>query len=503
MAQEDAGYAYLVTNLRLPALPLDQAAVIDSAVKGRRTVPREDQVVLEFEPKFRPVPTLRAHLQFALRYEGVNLQVLSLLFAAIGPDLVAAWLAERPESAYARRAAFLYEWLTGMTVSAAAARKAAFVPLLDAKLQFDYPSGERNPKFRVIDNLPGTRAFCPLARRTPFLVSMQDKRLPERAAATLSRYDPDLLRRAATYLYLKETHSSFEVERERPSPSRAQRFSDLLREAETGAPLSEERFIELQNSIVDARFREASYRTTQNWVGDDLGYRKRIAFVPPRPEDVHDLMEGLIAYFNRHRRVPGAMDPVAAAASLAFGFVFIHPFLDGNGRLHRYLIHEVLATAGFTPPGIVLPVSAVILADIRRYEEVLSHFSKPLLKRTDFVPEPVMASGNDALYFRYFDATEQTQYLYQALERTIVHDLQDEIDFLLGFDRARAALNAIADWPAHSADLFIRVVQQNGGRLSATKRDSHFGWMTEAEISAAEAGVLQAFGPGKAGQERS
>jgi Fic family protein len=42
--------------------------------------------------------------------------------------------------------------------------------------------------------------------------------------------------------------------------------------------------------------------------------------------------------------------------------VFIHPFLDGNGRLHRYLIREELSVLGFTPKGIVLPVSAFILS---------------------------------------------------------------------------------------------------------------------------------------------
>lgn len=301
--------------------------------------------------------------------------------------------------------------------------------------------------------------------------------------------------RAAAYLYLKETHSSFEVEREHPSPSRAQRFADLLREAESGAPLSEERFIALQNAVVDPRFRESSYRTTQNWVGDDWGYRPRIAFVPPRPEDVGSLMDGLLGLSERQRQAPNAIDPVVAAASLAFGFVFIHPFLDGNGRLHRYLIHEALATAGFTPPGIVLPVSAVILADLGRYEDVLAHFSKPVLQRTDFASDAVKAQGNDAVYFRYFDATEQAQYLYQALERTVEHDLQEEIDFLLGFDRARAALNTLTDWPAHSADLFIQVVRQNEGRLSVTKRASHFSWMTEAEIALAETIVVEAFQP--------
>ena len=111
------------------------------------------------------------------------------------------------------------------------------------------------------------------------------------------------------------------------------------------------------------------------------------------------------------------------------------------------------------------------------------------------MPDGAAAKGNDAVYFRYFDATEQAQYLYHALDRTVNHELPQEIDFLLGFDRARVVLNTLADWPAHSADLFIRVVRQNNGRLSAAKRDSHFSWMTAAEIAAAEAAVVESFAP--------
>ncbi len=36
----------------------------------------------------------------------------------------------------------------------------------------------------------------------------------------------------------------------------------------------------------------------------------------------------------------GRVDAVCAAAAAAFGFVFIHPFEDGNGRIHRFLIHQ-------------------------------------------------------------------------------------------------------------------------------------------------------------------
>jgi hypothetical protein len=43
------------------------------------------------------------------------------------------------------------------------------------------------------------------------------------------------------------------------------------------------------------------------------------------------------------------------------------------------------------------------------------------------------------VYFRFFDATAQALFLYRALERTVMHDLREEIEYLIGLDRARAA----------------------------------------------------------------
>jgi len=147
----------------------------------------------------------------------------------------------------------------------------------------------------------------------------------------------------------------------------------------------------------------------------------------------------------------------------------------------------------------VLPVSAVILADLDKYVHALERMSKPLQARTTYNPDvpEAPATGNDALYFRFFDATEQASFLYWALERTIEHDLEEEITFLLGFDAARARLTRLVDWPAHSLDLFVHLVHQNGGTLSKTKRQSHFSWMTDDEARRFETVVAEAFGDRK------
>lgn len=493
---ERVGYARLIDRFDLPALPLATISAIDTAVRGRTSIHLGDQQVEQYQPSYRPDDTPEADLQFALRYEGVNLEVLALLFARWGGAELQALVALHPEASYARRAAYLYEWLTGDSLQVQVPAKSSYVAVIDDTKQFALTRGVRNAKFKVIDNLPGNRNFCPLTRATSYLQRTLRKSFRTRIQETLTKYDPDLLRRAAAFLYLKETQSSFEVEREKPSPARAQRFVDLLHEAESNRPLSEDRFIELQNAVVDSRSREASYRTSQNWIGDDLGHRKRIAFVPPRPDDARKMMDGLVEFSEKLRADPTELDPIIAAASLSFGFVYIHPFIDGNGRLHRYLIHEVLSTAGFTPKGIVLPVSAVILANLDQYTAALEVFSRPLTARTSFNPytPEAPASGNDAVYYRYFDATAQTEFLCRALERTIEQDLDQEISFLLGFDTARKALNQELDWPPHSLDLFIRVVHQNGFMLSKSKRDAHFAWMTDEEISRSEKTVADSFG---------
>ena len=500
MVVTPVGYQRLIDRYKLSALPLTQVAVIDTRVKGRETGAAGSVDQLRFEARYQPEPTFEGDLQFALRYEGLNLEVLELLFTRSGPEPLVAWLRAQPESAYARRAGFLYEWITGkeLDVSALSAR-ASYVPVLDESLQFGIGgAGAVTRKFRVRDNLPGTREFCPLIRKTGALVEMMKKDLHARAQEALSRYEPGLIRRAAQYLLLKETRSSYEVEREKPSSGRIQRFVDLLRAADIGQPLSEERFVALQNAVLEPRWHEFTYRHRQNWVGAYHRTREVVDFVPPRPEDVGSLMNGLCAFSERGREAfknGSKLDPVIHATAVAFGFVFVHPFFDGNGRLHRYLIHEELSVLGFTPRGIVLPASVFILANIDQYTEVLEQFSRPRLTRTEFDPlfPDVAARGNDPVYFRFFDATAQALFLYRALEQTVMKDLREEIDYLLGLDRARMRLRNEIDWPGQSLDLFINLVRQGGGTLSQTKRRSQFNWMKDEEIQRFVPVVNEAF----------
>ena len=98
----------------------------------------------------------------------------------------------------------------------------------------------------------------------------------------------------------------------------------------------------LQRGTVDERFANNDYRMTWNYPGEAVRIgQERIRFVPPKPQDLPDLMCG---WLDACKQMEAAkVRPVLTATVAAFGFVFMHPFDDGKGRIHRFLIHHILA----------------------------------------------------------------------------------------------------------------------------------------------------------------
>ena len=184
-----------------------------------------------------------------------------------------------------------------------------------------------------------------------------------------------------------------------------------------------------------------------------------------------------------------SIDAVIAAAVLAFGFVYAHPFQDGNGRIHRYLIHHVLAQRGFNPAGVIFPVSAAILERIDDYRLVLEEYAKRLLPLIDWEPTPdgnVQVKNDTADFYRFFDATPHAEFLYSCVRTTIEQDLPRETAFLAHYDQFRSRIQALVEMPDRTVDLLFRFLHQNGGKLSKRARAQEFEKMTDAEAGAAE-----------------
>jgi Fic family protein len=453
------------------SLPINRPAVRSEVVRGARKTRITDGTVLEqYPPTYAPTDVF-GHLRFAMRYEPIDLNVLDTLFKTIERSAFEAWIKTEPIGKYARRAWYLYEFLTGEVLDIPDVPPTESVMLLDPELHIT-ATGKRIRRQRIIDNLLGNKTYCPMIRRTDKLIAAMQQQLGQEAKSLIEGADPSLLARAVHYLFTKETKSSFAIEGEVPSADRTLRFVAALGRADDFNTSDKHAFVELQNSIVDPRYAQKDWRTYQNYVGQtSSNFTEIVHFICPKPEDVNDLMNGWMEMVGRVES--GGVDPVCAAAITGFGFVFIHPFEDGNGRIHRFLIHHSLAKLNFAPQGILFPVSAAMLRAPKAYDTALNAFSNSITPRIRYEMDDqqhlTVLNKTDNLY-RYYDATPQAEYLYEAVAETIRKDLREEIEFLEVFDKSMAAVKGIVDMPNARASSLIRFVLQNHGTLSKNKR---------------------------------
>ncbi|HOZ45643.1 MAG TPA: Fic family protein [Candidatus Hydrogenedentes bacterium] len=494
-----AGYAELIERYGLEVMPnWHRSSIAVSAV--RRANEANGAVDESYPATYWPGSNATDHLEFALKYDGTNLAILASVFGKIPDRDLVEYVRSKPTGKYARRLWFLYEFLTGNTLPLEDVKQGNYVDLLDPDEYYTVDVPRRVRRQRINDNLLGNHQFCPVVRRTQVLRDYEKADLSSRCLRVIDAYSPDLLRRALNYLYNRETRSSFEIESIRPTSSRVERFVAMLQLAEQEDFCEKGQLVRLQNGIVDPRFRDEDYRSVQNYVGETITLGKeRVHFASPKPEDLAGLMAGLEV---AHRRMEEAkVHPVIHAATIAFGFVFLHPFEDGNGRIHRFLLHNILARRGFTPKALMFPVSAAMLKNRARYDEALEAFSRPLLILVDYNldKEGHMAVHNDtAAWYRYIDMTPQAEALFDFIERTIDTELASELSFLAHYDKAKKAIQDIVDMPDRDIDLFIRCCLQNNGRIAKGKRMTHFDRLTDTEIAQMEEVVRNAYGNGDA-----
>jgi hypothetical protein len=438
----------------------------------------------------RPSDGLGAHLEFALKREGVDLSVLAALFRIIDPDEVSEIVRKTPTGKYSRRIWFLYEWLTGRALDLPDAPKVKAEPVVDPELQVASSEGYISSRHRVVDNLPGPPAFCPMVRWTPELRAQVGRRWDERAREVLGRVHGDVVSRAAAFLLLSDSRASFQIEGERPGLPRVERWGRAIGDA-GAVDLSADELVRLQRIVLgDSRWVQPGLREEGGFVGEhDRVTRAPLPeHVSARPEDLHDLLTGLIAF--ERRSLERGIDPVVTAAVVAFGFVYIHPFEDGNGRIHRWLIHHVLARAGYSPEGLIFPVSASILRSVSEYENVLRSHSAPLLEHIEWEATEtgnVRVLNETDRFYRYFDATAHAEFLYARVEETVERDLPQEVAYLEGFDRfAERVQRLLGDMPHSTVDLLHRFLTQGVGRLSKRAREKEFEMLTPEEVGAVE-----------------
>ncbi len=482
------GYASIIRKLQLP-IPITKPFAIVS-LKAKRSE-NDDFIVLpnsylpEDNKSLSEIEALYKQLVFALKYEGVNLLVFSALVKYYAEKELSELVSVEPTGQYSRRIWFLIEWflereLKGIPNLA----KKSYVNVLETKLQYAV-RGIKSARHLVNNNLPGTVDYCPLIRKTPKLEQYINENLSGQKNEYLKGIGKNILLRASAFLLFKDSKASFSIEGESPKSKRAARWGQAIGQAGT-KDLSTEEFERLQQIVIEnPRFVDMGYRKKGGFVGD----RDRDTFSPipdhisARQKDLDQLMNGLIETNNI--LLSNEIDAVLAAAIIAFGFVFIHPFVDGNGRIHRYLIHHVLAKKQFSQQGLIFPVSASILNHIEDYQKILESYSIPLLDFIEWEETPdhnVEVINTTIDYYKYFDATKQAEFLYDCVKDTIKNIIPEEVSYLTKYEEFKSYTDNIYEMPDSKVALLVRFLEQNDGKLSKRAKEKEFGALTETEI---------------------
>jgi len=461
---------------------------VQSQIGGRRTTQiRDDDRLETYQEAMRPAPEPATHLQFHLRHEVPHLEFLSRLFAKTGPAFVQAWVDAEPTGQYARRAAFLYEWLSEDTLQVPARLGGNYADAIDSS-KLVAASADRIvkvPRWRINDNLPGTRYFCPIIVKTEATVQAMALDVPQLFKSLTDEFGEDLLQRAAVWMTLRESKASFAIEGEADRASRIERFADVIvrRTGHGDSPLDDAALAQLQSEILGKRTTLTHFGLRQSpvFVGESVRYQDVVHYVAPPIDDVAAMLEGLRMFLERTQ----GQSPVMRSAVAAFGFVYIHPLADGNGRVHRFLINDILRRDGVVPEPVILPVSAVITDDAgerRNYDRVLDQISKPLMQeahehitftsRHMTYPDGVVSNsefnGNEQVrpVWRHLDLGPHVVYLSNVVKRTLTGQMREQSRYLRNHGRARQALKEVVEMPDQQADRILRSIEQNEGELS-------------------------------------
>jgi Fic family protein len=179
---------------------------------------------------------------------------------------------------------------------------------------------------------------------------------------------------------------------------------------ESERPLAAEDLLAIHARLMahDPKAHPGKLRTQQNWIGGRVltsPYDAR--YIPPPESEVEPLVEDLVRFLNRDD-IPA----VAQAAIAHAQFETIHPFIDGNGRVGRCLIHVVLRRRGLATR-FVPPVSVVLAARPEAYVAGLEGFR---------------SNGLEAWCAAFAEATERAAVLGSEISREIANLVAEWFD---------------------------------------------------------------------------
>jgi hypothetical protein len=470
------GYEYLLSRIQLRMPPVGRPAQVRPVTRVER-MPDLLAVPRHVAPA-GGAPVLE-HVLFALKHEGTRLAILHEALKLVPADELVRALTAQRLGAYLRRAAFIWEKANGQPLPLPwDSTGGNYVDFFEPGTYYTGPLWERSRKYRVNFNGIGPYEFCPVVGRNAAL-EQRGQAVLERLRTWVS--DPQnqgVLDRVMNWAYLSETRDSYAIENETPAPDKERAFLQAMEQLRDQRPLSEEYLVDLQNLVITSAIKqEQAFRHEQNWLQRGGHGALAVRYLPPRPAEVPALMDGLMRMANARE---GNVPPLVRAALVSFGFVFVHPFMDGNGRLSRLLAHHSLSFQGALPTlngnPAILPLSVAMKRNEADYLAALESFSRPARQFWDvtFIADNEFQFDfrSSPLVYAHWNGDAAADFVTHCAEQALEQSLIDETAFLQAYDRAYEKIDREFDLPNRTINLLIQWIRQNNGRMPERRRNA-------------------------------
>ncbi len=485
MAMKTIGYEFLRQKLISQGSKITRFRVETHLIKkGRDLIKLKEGREIRYLRATRKSPASDwDHLVFGLANEGTNLPLMATYFKEQGASTTKQFILTKQTGKYQRIIWFFYEELMGEKIDIPDSKEGRYVKIINDSLYFTGAS-VKIKRYKLIDNRIGHNVLTPLIRKGQITKTFED--IKQTAHLLLGQYPPELIQKSVNFLYAKETKKSNEIEREHPDKKREAKFIELLKRAHEVESINEKIIVELQNAIADPRYAVSSYRNFQTYIGStDLFGNETIHYICPKGDDNKELMlnfEALCRDIMEDKNV----DPIIASTIISFLFVYLHPVEDGNGRIHRFLIHFVLSKKQVTPKGMIFPISSVIASNMDKYDSVLESFSKELVPiinyELDDQGEMTVLDKETKHLYHGIDFTNALEFLFWSIEETLENDFKKELEYMKIFLYSREEIRKVVDMPDRKLNNLINIIISHHGKISQEKRDSQYSELTDEEL---------------------
>lgn len=394
------------------------------------------------------------HIKQYLIHSYLNIPFLRSIMLKIQRDEITSYISESSHEVIARKIGFWYEFLTEKDIPVNMNTIFEYSDLLDSEIYITGTS-EKVPKWFIKNNLLGDARYCPVVRNTSELKNLLDKKLIQKSESLACHYPVGNQVRASNYFFSgRTTFPGSPTKTENINLlTRHRKFQTLLQLAGSdniSCILEKERLLRLQNQIVDPEVVADEFRSIPIQV--DSSSSKTLYICPP-PSMLQSLMAGLNNVVTKISQVPTEIQ----AGIISFGFVFIHPFVDGNGRIARFLVHDVINRHSKVLKDSRMLITANLYKDKKGYLKVMQNYCKPITDKINHkcIREDCLEIANpDEVedYYKYPDLTLQCTFLLKSLYSSITKDIPHEMLFLEKYDKVKRIA------PELSEELCVKVV---------------------------------------------